>query len=68
VIRDAIAAILAEHESGLKMRDIAAAVAARLGEPLPPSSIKSCLSREAQSPSGAFERIGRGCYRLRHAK
>lgn len=67
VIRNAIAAILAEHEGGLRMRDIAVAVAARFGEPLPPSSIKSCLSREAQSPLGAFERIDRGRYRLRCA-
>lgn len=66
MIRNAIAAILAEHEDGLRMRDIATAVAAGLGGPLPPSSIKSCLSREAESPLGAFERIGRGRYRLRH--
>jgi hypothetical protein len=47
------------------MRDIASVVAKRLGEPIPPASIKSCLSREAQSASGVFERIGRGRYGLR---
>jgi hypothetical protein len=64
LIRDAIAVILADHEGGLCFRDIAAAVVDRLGEPVPLSSIKSCLSREARSPSGAFERTGRGRYRL----
>lgn len=47
------------------MRNIAAAVAERLGEPVPPSSIKSCLSREARSEPGSFGRIGRGRYCLR---
>jgi hypothetical protein len=64
-IRDAIAAVLAEQPRGLRMMDIASAVAARLGEPVPPSTIKSCLSREALGTSGAFERLGRGRYRLR---
>lgn len=65
LIPDAITAVLAEHEDGLRVRDIAAAVTARLGESIPRSSIKSCLSREAGSASGAFERLGRGHYRLR---
>jgi hypothetical protein len=65
IIRDAIAAVLAEQPEGLRMRDIACVVAKRLGEPVPLSSIKSCLSREAQSTSGVFERIGRGRYGLR---
>ena len=65
LIRDAIAAVLAEHREGMLMRDIRTAVAGRLDEPIPSSSIRSCLSREASSRSGAFERLGRGCYRLR---
>lgn len=64
-IRDTITAVLAEHEGGMRLRDIAAAVATRLGEPVQRSSIKSCLWREAQSESGAFEQIGQGRYRLR---
>lgn len=67
LIPDAIAAVLAEHENGLRVRDIATAVVERLGEPIPFSSIKSCLWREARSKSGAFERVGRGRYRLRSA-
>jgi hypothetical protein len=35
---EAIAAVLAEHADGLRMRDIAAAVADRVGEPVPLSS------------------------------
>lgn len=65
LIRDAIAAVLAEHKDELRVRDIAAAVVARLGEPVSHSSIKSCLSREAQSESGTFKRIERGRYSLR---
>ena len=65
-IREAIIAVLVEHKDGLRMRDIAAGVRARLGEPVPPSSIKSCLAREALNRAGAFERTGRGRYRLRN--
>lgn len=65
LIRDTITAVLAEHPDGLRMRDIAAAVTKRLGELVPPSFIKSCLSREAWSDTGKFERVGRGRYRLR---
>lgn len=65
LIRDAIAAVLSECQDEMRVREIAAAVAVRLGEPVPPSSIKSCLWREAQSDSGAFEQIGQGRYRLR---
>jgi hypothetical protein len=39
------------------MRDIAAAVAARLDELIPISTIKSCLSREAQSASGCLNEL-----------
>jgi CHASE2 domain-containing sensor protein len=66
-IRDTIVAILAEQKNGLRMRDIAVFAAAKLGEPIPPSTIKACLLREAEKPSGAFERISRGRYRLRQA-
>jgi len=64
-LRGAIVAVLAEHNDGLRIRDIATAVAAQLGEPVSRSSVKSCLCREARNVSGAFERIGRGRYRLR---
>jgi hypothetical protein len=65
MIRDAITVVLAEHKCGLRVQDIAGAVAVLLGEPIPPSSIKSCLWREARSDSGRLERVGRGRYRLR---
>lgn len=64
-LRGVIVAVLAEHNDGLRVRDIAVAVAAQLGEPVSRSSVKSCLSREVRNESGAFERIGRGRYRLR---
>jgi hypothetical protein len=65
MICDAIVSVLAEHGDGQRVRDITAAVTARLGEPVSPSSIKSCLWREARSESGVFEQTGRGRYRLR---
>jgi len=65
LIRDAIIAVLAEHDGSLRVRDIAAALAARLGEPVSVSTVKSCLWRDAQSDLGRFERSGRGRYRLR---
>lgn len=65
MIRDAIASVLAEHRDGLRVRDIAAAVVTRLDKPVPFSSIKSCLWREAQSNSGTFQKVGRGRYRIR---
>jgi hypothetical protein len=42
LVRDVIAAVLAEQEDGLQMRDIATSATARLGEPIPASTIKSC--------------------------
>lgn len=61
----AIVAVLAGQEEGLRAHAIALRVNAQLGESVPPSTIKSCLSREAKSSSGVFERVGRGRYRLR---
>jgi hypothetical protein len=66
-IQKAIAAVLADQREGIRVRDIAEAVTALLGEQIPLSSVKSCLWREAQSSTGRFERIGRGRYRLRSA-
>lgn len=67
VVRDATIAVLAEHVEGLHISEIADAVTTRLGEPISPSSIKSCLWRKAQGSDGDFEQIGRGRYRLRSA-
>lgn len=64
-IRATIMAILAGRPGGMRLQEIAAAAVAQLDEPIPTSTIKSCLSREAQNPCGAFERVGRGRYRLR---
>jgi hypothetical protein len=57
--------VLAEHEQGLRVRDIVAAVSKQLAEPVPRSSIKSCLWRDARGSSGRFEQVERGRYRLR---
>lgn len=67
MIREEIAAVLVGQTNGLRFREIAAAVSRRLGEPVAPSSVKSCLWCEARNDSGQFERISRGRYRLRSA-
>lgn len=65
VISDAIAEILGDRRNGMRMRDIAAAVSARLGDPVPHASVKSCLWREAHAVGGRFQKVGKGKYRLR---
>lgn len=64
VIRDAIVATLREAGRPLKVEDIRAAVASRLGEDdIPPSSVRSYL-RINCGPGKQFERVGRGEYKL----
>jgi hypothetical protein len=60
----AITAVLRDQPEGMRVRDIAAAVAASLGEPISNASIKSCLWAHAQGDD-CFERLGAGRYRLR---
>lgn len=61
----AATAVLASCEGDMRARDIHAAVEGLLGESVSASSVKDCLTRNAQSGSGLFERVGRGRYRLR---
>ena len=60
---NAIATVL---NSGGEMRpfEIRVAVEALLGEPVSPSSVKSCLAFNSGVRSRRFERVGRGLYRL----
>jgi hypothetical protein len=50
---------------GMRVHDIAAAVAERLDGPIAKASIKSCLWLHAQSDWSRFEQLGQGRYRLR---
>lgn len=49
----------------MQVREVVQAVSVSLDEPVSTSSIKACLWAEAGSPTGKFERVGYGRYRLR---
>jgi len=66
-VLSAVIAVLTEKPEGMRVRDIAAAVAARLDGPVAAASIKSCLWLHAQGDGSRFERLGQGRYRLRTA-
>ncbi|MGI9098655.1 MAG: hypothetical protein ACR2H2_09245 [Solirubrobacteraceae bacterium] len=56
----AIKLALADHPLGLPTVEVRRLVEARLGRRLPSSTVKGTLAQ-----NGAFERMQRGCYRLR---
>lgn len=59
-----VMAVLAQAEEPMRAIDVHRAVETLLGEPVPDSSVKSCLSRSASGPNAHFERVGHGRYRL----
>jgi hypothetical protein len=63
VVRDAIIATL-QAGSPTTVEELYAAVAIRLGKPVPKSSVRSYLNQNS-GPSELFERVDRGTYRLR---
>jgi len=66
IIPDAIVAVLRDaDEHGLRVRDIHTAVEDLLRQPVPSSSVKNCLAVKSRGADAAFQRISRGCYRLR---
>jgi hypothetical protein len=64
-ILEAVTTVLVDQPEGMRVRDIVAAVAARLGGPVAKASIKSCLWLHAQGDKGRFEQLGQRRYRLR---
>jgi hypothetical protein len=61
----AIAVVLSGIEGGMRARDIHAAVQALLGEPVPVSSVKDCLARNARGKRRRLDRVAWGRYRVR---
>ena len=64
----AITAVLADQPNGMRVRDIAVAVAVRLDESVSKASIKSCLWAHSQGDTSRFEQLGEGRYRMRSAR
>jgi site-specific DNA-methyltransferase (adenine-specific) len=62
VVRDGIVWFLREQGvDGATVAEVRAAVEERLGQEVPPSSVRSYLNLNTP---GQFERVGRGVYRL----
>jgi hypothetical protein len=64
-VRDAIVQVMREAGTELRMRDIHAQVEELLREPVCRGSVKSYLCKGCETKVPLFERVGRGCYRLR---
>jgi hypothetical protein len=65
-VGDAVVRVLAEAGYELRMMDVHAAVEELLGEPVSRSSVKNYLaSGTDRRKTRLFERVSRGCYRLR---
>ena len=66
VVQRAVVKVLASAQRPLTVLEAQAAVVDLLGHPVSKGSINCCLSTGALGEEPRFERIARGCYRLRH--
>jgi hypothetical protein len=67
VVQRAVIKVLASAQRPLTVREIQGTVVNLLGRPVSKGSINCCLSTGALGDEPRFERVARGCYRLRHA-
>lgn len=67
VVQAAVVKVLAAADRPMRMAEVRTAVDALLGRPVSKDSINWCLSTGARGKEPRFERVGRGCYRLRRA-
>jgi hypothetical protein len=65
VVKRAVAKVLASAQRPLTVLETRAAVVDLLGHPVSKGSINCCLSTGALGNEPRFERVARGCYRLR---
>jgi hypothetical protein len=66
MVQEAVIKVLAaKAPQSMSAKDIAAAVERLLGMQVSRNTVHSCLSTGACEPEARFERLGRGCYRLR---
>jgi hypothetical protein len=66
VVQRAVVKVLVSAQRSLTVLEAQAAVADLLGYPVSKGSINCCLSTGALGDESCFERVARGCYRLRH--
>ncbi len=66
VVQRAVVKVLASAQRPLTVLEAQAAVMDLLGRPVSKGSINCCLSTGALEDEPRFERVKRGCYRLRH--
>jgi hypothetical protein len=66
VVQRAVVKVLASARRPLTVLEAHAAVVDLLGRPVSKGSINCCLSTGALGEEPRFERIARGCYRLRN--
>ncbi len=66
VVQRAVVKVLESAQHPLTVLDARAAVVDLLGHPVSKGSINCCLSTGALGDKPRFERVARGCYRLRH--
>jgi hypothetical protein len=64
-VQRAVVKVLASAQRPLTVLEAQAAVVDLLGHPVSKGSINCCLSTGALGNKSRFERIARGCYRLR---
>jgi hypothetical protein len=65
VVQRAVVKVLAVAQRPLNVQDVRVAVADLLDHPVSKGSINCCLSTGALGREPRFERVARGCYRLR---
>jgi hypothetical protein len=66
VVQRAVVRVLASTQHPLTVLEAQVAVVDLLGHPVSKGSINCCLSTGALGEEPRFERVARGCYRLRH--
>jgi hypothetical protein len=67
VVQAAVVKALVAADRPMRLPEVRMAVDALLGRSVSKDSINWCLSTGARGDEPRFERVGRGCYRLRRA-
>jgi hypothetical protein len=65
VVQRAVVKVLVSAQRPSTVKEVQAAVVDVLGHPVSKGSINCCLSTGVLGNEPRFERVGRGCYRLR---
>jgi hypothetical protein len=68
VVQRAVVSVLAASAEPMRGTDIHLAVERLLGHPVSKNSVSWCLAAGVRAKEPRFERVARGCYRLRCAE